>query len=484
MTGDEFHARYALLEQVAGEGARSFHAVTPGGGVVMVHFLDGGVTQANLALLSTLERLEPGRRARVREVTAVDGAIAVVTDLIPDFRSLHAWLEAPVAPPADARETPPPSAPPADAPAEVPSAPAGEFTRLFRAVDPGEAFPPAAASAPPASDPAPRPGSAPATGSIPSPGSTESMPSPGGAPAAGIGDLAGEESAGGSGPGEFTRLFRALDADALSGAASGGLRTPVQPASPAERLPESGASPAARPGRASAEAPPPSPWPASPPAVDASPPAVDEGGPGADAGPPEPLPPSLPAAAPRLPEADGVPRAPGATGVFAAMPAPPRDGPAEPPAGDPPAGGAYTRLFQRLELPEWTAHSRDRPSGDADPLPRSSRPGDDAGRSGDDDYLERLYTPSADLPHTPADAPSAPQAPAPAAFSASAAPPPPAFAAPLSAPPAAVSPPPPASVPAAALPSHDASRPSSVLVAGLATVAVLAILLVLFVVLR
>jgi hypothetical protein len=461
MTGDEFHARYALLEQVTGEGARSFHAVTPGGGVVMVHFLDGGVTQANLALLSTLERLEPGRRARVREVTAVDGAIVVVTDLIPDFRSLPGWLDAPASPP------------PAEAPADAPSAPAGEFTRLFRAVDPGGAFPPAAASAPPASDPLfPQPGSAPA--SIPSSGSAEPMPLPGAAPATGTGDLAGGESSGGSGQGEFTRLFHALDADALSGAASGGSGTPVEPAPPAERLPEPGAAPAAPPERASAEAPPPSPWPASP-----SP--VDERGPGADAGLPEPLPPSLPAAAPRLAEGDGVPRAPGATGVFAAMPAPPRDGAAEPPAGDTPAGGAYTRLFQRLELPEWTAHAQDRPSADA-PLPRSSRPGDDAGRPGNDDYLERLYTPSADLPHTPADAPApvGPQAPAPAAFSASAAPPPPAFAAPLPAPPAAVSPPPPAPAP----PSHDGSRPGSVLVAGLATLVVLALLLVLFVVLR
>ena len=82
MTADEFRARYALLDPLAEGGVRTFHAVTPTGGVVMVHFVDGGITPGNLALLAALERLNPERRAHVREVTAVDGSIAVVTGLL------------------------------------------------------------------------------------------------------------------------------------------------------------------------------------------------------------------------------------------------------------------------------------------------------------------------------------------------------------------------------------------------------------------
>jgi hypothetical protein len=229
MTGDEFHARYALLEQVAGEGARSFRATAPGGGEVMVHFLDGGVTPANLALLTALERLEAARRAQVREVAAVDGIVAVVTDPIPAFRSLPAWIEA--APSASAG-TPPP----AD------SAPPGEFTRLFRAMDPSAVMPPPAAPALP--EPAP--------------------------PVA-------------AGPGAYTRLFQQLEMPdravqprerpAPTGdAAPPGLHPGRDAGSPAgdeylERLyapgPERGEPSALEPARAEADAPAPFPLPAS-----------------------------------------------------------------------------------------------------------------------------------------------------------------------------------------------------------------------------
>jgi len=532
MTGDEFHARYALLEQVAGEGARSFHAVTPGGGVVMVHFLDGGVTQENLALLSTLERLEPARRERVREVAAVDGAIAVVTELIPGFRSLSAWLggsSVPSAPSAaEVSEPPATSAPLAPASAEGPStSTAGEFTRLFRV---GEPFPgaeaastslgslPALGSAPAAGSTS-APGSAPGLESTPAPGSesavgpaSESASSPASAPApapaqrfapgsasvpeqtpawgspdpaphaeTGV-DRQGAEPSGEPTPGEFTRLFRALDGDALPGGASAGQATPVhgdrvaEPAEPAAGLPSFPERPAAP------DAPPPSPWPAAPP-------RSDERGAVGDAVLPEPLSPFSPADAPRLA---------GATGAFEAMPASAGDRTAEPPAGEAPAGGAYTRLFQRLELPEGTAPRHDRMAADDAPLPRPFRAGDDARLPAADDYLERLYTPSAEPPPAPSVEPAsvstAPEASAPAAF-------PPAFAPPFvppfvppsvlptsfppaPVPPASVTPASPAAAPAPAPPAHHASGPSTILVAVLVAAAVLAVLVVVFVLLR
>lgn len=179
MTRGEFAARYALLDEVAGGAVRSHHAVTPAGAVVMVHFLDGGVTDGTLALLALLERLEPARRALVREVTAVDGAITVVTDRLPGFRSLADWLGAR-----------------AGAPDPAPARATGEFTRMFKAGDPAGWADPV--------------GSAGSVGSLDPADSVDSVDSEHGAqpaPAAGSGSGDRERRA----PGEFTRTFLAMD---------------------------------------------------------------------------------------------------------------------------------------------------------------------------------------------------------------------------------------------------------------------------------
>jgi len=280
MTADEFRARYALLDQVAEGGVRTFHAITPTGGVALVHFVDGGVTPENLALLSQLERLQPERRAHVREVTAVDGGITVVTDLLPGFRSLAAWLRgetadsvasspaatepsgAAPAPPAPAQAPPHLSAePPAAAPASIEtrwsadqapasadgeaaaspaaegtgSAPAAPASADFPAAPSALASPEPESSAPPAFDFAASASAEPETSApafASSDGTPESVPESAAVPA----EPARE-------PGEFTKLFQAAE---LRAAAAGSSTFPAEPA--AEPLPPSAAAPPTAPG--------------------------------------------------------------------------------------------------------------------------------------------------------------------------------------------------------------------------------------------
>lgn len=518
MTGDEFRARYALLEQIADGGVRSFHAVTPTGGVVMVHFIDGGITPGNLALLSSLERLEPERRARVREVTAVDGSVAVVTDLLPDFRSLPAWLggapsesstpsaapgpddsvaamtataspapsPSPVAPSAPADAAPPAArieradeavvAKSASPPAEERNAQEpGEFTRLFMAADlrgaPAFSQPPAAPeSAPP--PPLPEPGPAVAAESA----ATESA--------------AAEEE-----PGAFTRLFRA----------------PMGPSAPAPppAAPPPVSPPSAEPAGISA-APPAVPPPAErapePPTVrEPSPFSGAAPGPGAGRGaeesalfqalaaspaPPEPGPapsPEPPASVP-TPESSG-----GTTGVFPApVEAPPS--PSSPSGGatgvfsapGPPSAGSeagpsdrseFSQLFKRLDLPDWALSSGGRPA--APEPPRFEREAGPSPAADDEDYLERLYSTPAPAMQgdaaRPTQAPDAPLAPLPSAFASAAASP---F--PSAAPP----PPSPAPAPPAPAPSAVPPRSTTPLLAGLIITVVLTLALLLYFALR
>lgn len=214
MTPDEFRARYALLQQVAEGGVRSFHAATPAGGAAMVHFIDGGATPENRALLAALERLEPERRARVREVTAVDGSIAVVTDPLPGFRTLADWLQA---------GPPDPAAPPAPGGAAGEAPGRGEFTRLFLAANPGGAPAPAAGEGEPgeftrlfraAAGTADAAGASPAV--APEPAAPAPAPPPPGAP----------------GRGELSELFQRLDLPASA------LSSPDADAPPAPPAPE------------------------------------------------------------------------------------------------------------------------------------------------------------------------------------------------------------------------------------------------------
>lgn len=413
MTADEFRARYALLDPLAEGGVRTFHAVTPTGGVVMVHFVDGGITPENLALLSALERLEPERRALVREVTAVDGSIAVVTERLPDFRTLPAWLGLDPADPAPAPSdpapspsAPPPPPAPADSAAPVDSvdstAPAASAVPAVW-IDPpapadaadrsGPAEAPAAADADPFAAPA---SSASAESAPPSADPFAAPPAPGGAyappepPPMGeftrlfmAADLSGAPAFSqpaqapappATQPGEFTRLFRAGDAAAAGGAA--GPSPAPAPPPPAARREET--PPGPPPLERTEEARPPA---AAP---EVSPPEGSRGRtdelatfravsvPPAEPAREAPPPPTEPLLA-GSPPAPGGPG--GATGVFSAPPPladpPPADSPpaegglggatgvfsAPPPQSQGQGGGAggeLTGLFNRLDLPAWT----------------------------------------------------------------------------------------------------------------------------------
>jgi hypothetical protein len=508
MTADEFRARYALLDQVAGGGVRTFHAVTPTAGVAMVHFVDGGVTPYNLALLGALERLEPERRARVREVTAVDGSITVVTELLPDFRSLPAWLglgeaepasasPAPATPgPADsARATaddpadsaPPahsaagdaddltvpaespfaaPSDPPSAAPADVARKEPGEFTRLFLAADLTGAPAFFAPAPPPAgAEAAPAPAAAPSLGMEPAAAPLPAAPSSPAAPAAE--------------PGDFTRLFRAP----LAGDAA--IRPADPTPAPAPRTEE--AAPSTPPATAAPESGAEAPRPADP-AAGSGPPAQSRSrtdelasfravalSPADPPRPPaEPATPAFPAPPPAGTGTGG------ATGVFSTP------GLDSGPAGAAPAEaggrGEFSQLFQRLDLPAWALPSQDRPASPPPAQPRAPEPlrvehAPEPLPQADDDYVDRLLSPSPRLHDAPpAESASSLLMPA---FSA----PPIPAGPPQPAPAAAPAPAAPMPGPAAPLPTGPA-RSTTPLLVGLILVVVLALALVAFFALR
>ncbi|MGB7760987.1 MAG: hypothetical protein WBL61_14225, partial [Bryobacteraceae bacterium] len=162
----DFEQKYELIEPLPGEGPRSFRARQKGlGRDVTVHFLVGGQTPENQALLARLRTLPPNSLARLIEVGNNNGVLYVVT-VAPPFQHLVEWLKdqepAPVAAaPSTARAgmwkvpamSPPAAAPPPTPPAaHQPPAPSaaepGEFTRLFQTVPA-----PAVAPAPPAPPP-------------------------------------------------------------------------------------------------------------------------------------------------------------------------------------------------------------------------------------------------------------------------------------------------------------------------------------------
>lgn len=256
MTRDDFQSRYRLLQTARRSGgAITHHALSPEGAVVMVHFLDGDPDLV-ASLLERIESAGPSIADRVIERTEVEGTPVLVTRFIMDFEGLDGWL--PPLPPGTSGLGAPPEEGAAKGSREVEASPT-----------PG----------------APLEREPPGTG-----GSDD-------------------------GPGEFTRMFRAVGGD-------GGAPSESPPAPPAE---------------------PPPPAPAAPPPV-APPPAAD--GPGeftrqfGRLDPPVPAPddvsagPPPPAAPPAEPPPPAPPAAP------PAAPPPPADGP-----------GEFTRQFGRLDPP-------------------------------------------------------------------------------------------------------------------------------------
>ena len=191
----DFEQKYELIAPLPGEGPKSFRARQKGlARDVTVHFLVGGQTSANQALLTRLRALPPDSMARLIEVGNNNGVLYIVT-VAPPFQHLLEWLkdqepapapapvvEAPpvapaILPPVFVKEEPAPApvveapsttragawkvpamSPPAAAPPAA-SEP-GEFTRLFQTV-PGPAAVPASPAPPPAAN-IPQPSVAPA----------------------------------------------------------------------------------------------------------------------------------------------------------------------------------------------------------------------------------------------------------------------------------------------------------------------------------
>ena len=71
----DFEQKYELIEPLPGEGPRSFRARQKGlGRDVTVHFLVGGQTPENQALLARLRTLPPNSLARLIEVGTITTA--------------------------------------------------------------------------------------------------------------------------------------------------------------------------------------------------------------------------------------------------------------------------------------------------------------------------------------------------------------------------------------------------------------------------
>ncbi|TVP77173.1 MAG: hypothetical protein EA352_04225, partial [Gemmatimonadales bacterium] len=166
MTDSPFRERFQLLDCIADGPVRSHQALAHTGVVVMVHLLPSG--EAGQDRMAQVEALRNDPQGRILEVTEDEGRPVVVTKFILDFESFDAWLRQVGA--GSAGGTPPAEAGPAgrdlggdaatqgsaggvgavgsQGPPEEDGQDGGdedgpgEFTRMFRAVDP----PPEAAS--------------------------------------------------------------------------------------------------------------------------------------------------------------------------------------------------------------------------------------------------------------------------------------------------------------------------------------------------
>ena len=137
MTGDEFRSSYQLLKRVTQDGVGTFHAVGPGGAVVMVHVL-GSADQAR-EMEASIERLSPADRARVLDSFDVEGSPVLITKFVLDFQSLESWMDERLA----AAEAPPAHGPPIAAPADDAPEPEPPLSDPAEPTDepPGQALP-------------------------------------------------------------------------------------------------------------------------------------------------------------------------------------------------------------------------------------------------------------------------------------------------------------------------------------------------------
>src|SRR5690606_32936962 len=229
----EFNASYQLLKQVTDGEVRTFHALAATGAVVMVHLLRAEPDNSARELIALIDRLPPSQRERVLTVTDVEGTPLVVTRFLLEFSTLRDWLVKSVADGGSAQSadthatvyqrvpgiatTPSPPATLTSAGSPTMQPPAAQAT-------PAPSAPTSAPSAPP--PPAPTPVSPP----------PQASPSP---------------SAPAREPGEFTRLFGAVQPPTTPPTATPPPATSTQPAMESPRLAahtESAAAPPRAPG--------------------------------------------------------------------------------------------------------------------------------------------------------------------------------------------------------------------------------------------
>lgn len=214
--------RHELLTQVSEGAVRTYHALARTGAVVMVHFLDRTPVDQAARARSLIERLEPAERRKVLEIIDGDASIAVVTKFILDFDSFFAWLEKGVGSDTEANrspvmgpDVPAPSTLSKSEPSTSPAAPAGgasetpgEFTREFLAFELGanrlqDESQLRADEPPPFESAHPQPTASPAeprSGRLSPEGDTGAFPS-------------------NDQPGEFTRMFGAVESSDADSAA-------------------------------------------------------------------------------------------------------------------------------------------------------------------------------------------------------------------------------------------------------------------------
>src|ERR1700755_2396796 len=125
MTSAEFAEKYRIRRTLSTSGARS-QAVqdVAHGRMVMVHYLDVGTVAEREWLLNRVHGLDEESERKIIEIVDVDGVPGVVTQVLPPFDDLPAWLDnphahaipahhAPVVPPVIPVPSPSVVAPPA-----------------------------------------------------------------------------------------------------------------------------------------------------------------------------------------------------------------------------------------------------------------------------------------------------------------------------------------------------------------------------------
>jgi hypothetical protein len=89
---DDFRDRYLLGRQVAHEGVRSFEARDAADQQVMVHLLGPVDGPEAVPWIAAVSALDPERRAGLLGAFQVEGEAVLVTELVPEVRSLADWF--------------------------------------------------------------------------------------------------------------------------------------------------------------------------------------------------------------------------------------------------------------------------------------------------------------------------------------------------------------------------------------------------------